>query len=75
MAERASLRSRRRALAFVHTLGAGTDAANPWLRTPMLVVGAIVALLLALRIFSAVRPAPKRRVRPAPAQLGPAGLR
>jgi methionine sulfoxide reductase heme-binding subunit len=38
------------ALSFAHTLGAGTDASQPWLRTSMIAIATLVAALLALRI-------------------------
>jgi sulfoxide reductase heme-binding subunit YedZ len=62
------------ALAFVHTLGAGTDAATPWLRTPMIAVGALVAALFAFRVGASALKSRRRRMppprpTPQPAQL------
>ena len=45
------------ALAVVHTLGAGSDASEPWLRVAMLVTGAPILYLLIVRML----PAPQRR--------------
>jgi methionine sulfoxide reductase heme-binding subunit len=48
-------------LAVVHTLGAGTDAQEPWLRVAMALTGAPILYLLVVRML----PAPKRqRARP-----------
>ena len=44
-------------LAVVHTLGAGSDASEPWLRVAMLVTGAPILYLLVVRML----PAPQRR--------------
>ncbi len=65
------------ALSVVHTLGAGTDAATPWLRWWLLVSVPLVAILLVIRITEpsrrrrriAARP-PLARPRP-PAAAGP----
>jgi hypothetical protein len=40
-------------LAVVHTLGAGTDAGEPWLRAAMAITGAPILYLLALRMLPA----------------------
>jgi methionine sulfoxide reductase heme-binding subunit len=39
------------ALAVAHTLGAGTDATEPWLRTFMLVSGAPILFLFTMRVL------------------------
>ena len=44
-------------LAVVHTLGAGTRRAEPWLRTAMAITGAPILYLLVVRML----PAPQRR--------------
>jgi methionine sulfoxide reductase heme-binding subunit len=44
-------------LAVVHTLGAGTDASTPWLRTAMLVTGAPILFLFLARVIG---PVPRR---------------
>ena len=44
-------------MAVVHTLGAGSDAATPWLRTAMLVTGAPILFLFLARVIG---PAPRR---------------
>lgn len=52
------------ALAVVHTLGAGTDAGEPWLRIAMAVTGAPILFLLVVRMLPAParqRPRPTRR--------------
>ena len=49
-------------LAVVHTLGAGTDAGEPWLRWAMALTGAPILYLLVVRML----PAPARRQRPRP---------
>jgi len=46
-------------LAVVHTLGAGTDASEPWLRVAMAVTGAPILYLLVVRMLPA--PKPQRR--------------
>jgi len=46
------------ALAVVHTLGAGTDAASAWLRVPLLSSAALALVLLAVR-FARRRPVPR----------------
>lgn len=46
------------ALAVVHTVGAGSDAGTPWLRTGLLVTGAPILFLLCMR---AIGPVPRRR--------------
>jgi methionine sulfoxide reductase heme-binding subunit len=43
-------------LAVVHTLGAGSDAQQPWLRAAMLITGAPILYLLVVRML----PAPQR---------------
>ena len=49
-------------LAVVHTLGAGTDASEPWLRIAMALTGAPVVYLLVVRMLPAPqRPRPTRR--------------
>jgi sulfoxide reductase heme-binding subunit YedZ len=49
-------------LAVTHTLGAGTDAATPWLRTGLVVLTAPLVYLIVLRLLPAPgRPAPARR--------------
>ena len=45
------------ALAVIHTLGAGSDAQEPWLRAAMVITGAPIVYLLTLRML----PAPQRR--------------
>jgi sulfoxide reductase heme-binding subunit YedZ len=53
-------------LGFVHTLGAGTDAATWWLRGFMWMTAPLIALLFVRRVFgrkSAPRPAPRTRQR------------
>ena len=58
-------------LAVVHTLGAGTDAATPWLRAIMLVTGAPILFLALVRLLpdfgSDPKPAPAPLPAPAPA--------
>jgi methionine sulfoxide reductase heme-binding subunit len=52
------------ALAVVHTLGAGTDASEPWLRVAVAVTGAPIVYLLVVRMLPAPRaqrPRPTRR--------------
>jgi sulfoxide reductase heme-binding subunit YedZ len=49
-------------LAIVHTLGAGTDASEPWLRIAMAVTGAPILYLLVVRLLPAPR-AQRRRSR------------
>jgi sulfoxide reductase heme-binding subunit YedZ len=44
-------------LAVIHTLGAGSDAQEPWLRAAMLMTGAPILYLLVVRML----PAPQRR--------------
>jgi sulfoxide reductase heme-binding subunit YedZ len=44
-------------LAVVHTLGAGSDAATPWLRTVMLVTAAPILFLFCARVIG---PGPRR---------------
>jgi sulfoxide reductase heme-binding subunit YedZ len=44
-------------MAVVHTLGAGSDAATPWLRTAMLVTAAPILFLFCARVIG---PAPRR---------------
>ena len=39
------------ALSVAHTLGAGTDAGEPWLRAPLVVTGAAVLFLLVMRVL------------------------
>ncbi len=49
-------------LAVVHTLGAGTDAQEPWLRIAMALTGAPILYLLVVRMLPAPqRPRPTRR--------------
>ena len=48
-------------LAVIHTLGAGSDA-RPWLRPAMLITGAPILYLLALRMLPQ-RPRGERRTR------------
>ena len=48
-------------LAVVHTLGAGSDAGEPWLRIAMVATGAPILFLLVVRLLPA--PAPQRRRR------------
>jgi len=54
-------------LAVVHTLGAGTDAATPWLRAIMLVTGAPILFLALLRLLPDFGSDPKPTPAPAPA--------
>jgi sulfoxide reductase heme-binding subunit YedZ len=54
-------------LAVVHTLGAGTDAQTPWLRTAMLVTGAPILFLFLRRVL------PKGRAQERPAARRPVG--
>ena len=53
-------------LAFVHALGAGTDTASAWLRTPMLAIAGVIAALFAYRVASSRRrpaaPRPRRAI-------------
>jgi sulfoxide reductase heme-binding subunit YedZ len=50
------------ALSVVHTLGAGTDAGEPWLRVAMALTGAPILYLLVVRTLPAPqRPRPTRR--------------
>jgi sulfoxide reductase heme-binding subunit YedZ len=63
------------ALSFVHTLGAGTDASQAWLRIPMISVGAIAVALLALRIGLGIARGNRRRTAPAPATPAPPSAR
>lgn len=58
-------------LALIHTLGAGTDASAPWLRTPLLASAALAVGLLGARV--ARRPAKRRRASRAPQPLRSAG--
>lgn len=51
-------------LAVAHTLGAGTDAGTPWLRSLMIVTGAPIIALFLIRVSQPARPAPQGR-RPA----------
>ena len=49
-------------LAVVHTLGAGTDASQPWLRAAMALTGAPILYLLVVRMLPPPqRPRPTRR--------------
>ena len=50
-------------LAVIHTLGAGSDASTPWLRAQLILTGAPILFLFAMRVL----PAPKRE--PAPAAV------
>lgn len=45
-------------LAVVHTLGAGTDASSPWLRTAMVATGAPILFLFIARVLPRPRPRP-----------------
>ncbi len=55
------------ALAVVHTLGAGTDAASPWLRTGMLLTVPPIAVLFLVRLTTPWRMRRRARsARPAP---------
>lgn len=45
-------------LGVIHTLGAGTDAGSPWLRTFMLATGVPIVVLFAVRMLH--RPKPRR---------------
>lgn len=58
-------------LAVAHTLGAGTDAGTPWMRSLLILTGAPVVGLFLVRVSRPRRPAPPARAarRPAP---GPA---
>ena len=56
-------------LAVAHTLGAGTDAATPWLRAIMLVTGAPILFLALLRLL------PDVGGKPQPAQAPAQGAR
>jgi hypothetical protein len=47
-------------LSVIHTLGAGTDAAEPWLRVAMAVTGAPILYLLVVRMLPAPRPQRRR---------------
>ena len=42
---------------MIHTLGAGSDASEPWLRAAMAITGAPILYLLVVRML----PAPQRR--------------
>lgn len=51
-------------LGVVHTLGAGTDASEPWLQATLIVTGAPIVFLLGLRLIpAATRPPPARPAR------------
>jgi sulfoxide reductase heme-binding subunit YedZ len=53
-------------LAVAHTLGAGSDAGEAWVRVPMLVSAAAVFFLFVVRVLPAPRPArPTRPTNPA----------
>jgi sulfoxide reductase heme-binding subunit YedZ len=57
-------------LVVAHTLGAGTDAATPWLRGWLLLTAPVVATLFLLRVALSLRPR-----RPPPAALrSPSGV-
>jgi sulfoxide reductase heme-binding subunit YedZ len=43
------------ALGVAHTLGAGTDAASPWLFYPLILVSAWIAVLFAARVAAGIR--------------------
>ena len=49
-------------LSVLHTLGAGTDASTPWLRSAMVISGAPILFLLTLRMLPQ-RPRGERRTR------------
>lgn len=56
-------------LALLHTLGAGTDAATPWLRWWLYLTGPLVAILLAVRMTEPSRRKRRAAARPAPATV------
>ncbi|MSX02498.1 MAG: hypothetical protein F2813_04975 [Actinobacteria bacterium] len=59
------------ALAVIHTLGAGTDATQPWMRVIMLVTGVPIVFLFLRRVFPGeAKPAPRRRPAPAAGSTG-----
>jgi methionine sulfoxide reductase heme-binding subunit len=53
-------------LALVHTIGAGTDASTPWLRTFMLATAVPIVALFGYRALGASKPAPASRPAPQP---------
>jgi sulfoxide reductase heme-binding subunit YedZ len=59
------------ALAVVHTLGAGTDSAEPWLRIAMALTGAPIVYLLVVRMLPAPRP---QRPRPTRRRTGTSAM-
>ena len=50
-------------LSVIHTLGAGSDASEPWLQAAMLVTGAPILYLLVVRMLPAPRPQRRREER------------
>ncbi|HMS60886.1 MAG TPA: ferric reductase-like transmembrane domain-containing protein [Solirubrobacteraceae bacterium] len=46
------------ALGVIHTLGAGTDASQPWMQAILLVTGLPIVFLFLLRVLPADRPRP-----------------
>jgi sulfoxide reductase heme-binding subunit YedZ len=57
-------------LALVHTIGAGTDASTPWLRTFMLATAVPISIMFVLRLITARRKARRPATRPAAATRG-----
>ncbi len=55
-------------LGVIHTLGAGTDAATPWLQAILLLTGAPILFLTLLRWLPDFAPRPEPEPRPHPAQ-------
>lgn len=60
-------------LGVLHTVGAGTDAATPWLRATMLVTGAPIVFLALLRVLHREPPARGRAAAAVPGNGRPAG--
>ncbi len=50
-------------LSVIHTLGAGSDAGEPWLQVAMLVTGAPILYLLVVRMLPAPKPQRRREER------------
>ncbi len=69
------------ALGVIHTLGAGTDASQPWLQAILLVTGVPIVFLFLLRVLPsqerrspAERPVPAQRRAPAPPPIAASGV-
>ena len=54
-------------LSVAHTLGAGTDAGEPWLQVPLVLSAAAVLFLFVMRVLPRESPAPAARPEPATA--------